>query len=583
MHKSPLALLLLVSVGAAVAPPAIAASALYVSPTGSDSNPGTATSPFATIQRASTAAAPGTTVYVAPGTYVGDTYVTAPGVTYQSVLKWGAVLVPPKTTATQMAFWNDHAANVTIDGFLIDGGGANAGQWSWGIYCAATNCTIRNNQVINIATANPAATNGNGGAGVEIDGYYGDTGGSITNNVIGNVGMANPDYNTIHCMYLATYGTKVTNNIVSGCHEGFGIESWHGASHLTIANNLIFRAVRGIQIGSGDVGGQMYAGGNDYSMVFNNIVYDAENNGGTIIGVSEQADPSSGGLIGSHNQYSNNCVSVADAWDLAVSTHVNDANGTPTFLNYQPDGSGDYRLANGSYCTDRGTSSLGGQPAPATAFDGVARPVGPAYDIGPYEGTNTVAVSQMWNPAHASNRIGMVSEAALALAANWTNEPVYASLGFTSGKYYWEAELTGAVAADLGVGVGNASAGTADDAFLGYDKHSAGYYADGSVWYNGKVVATLVPWTPGTRICVALDLVNHKIWVRLGPLGNWLNGDPATNTGGYKLPSSIYASAVTPGIGLYTPTDGGIGYFSPSSWLGQPPTGFGAMTTTRLN
>ena len=36
---------------------------------------------------------------------------------------------------------------MTIDGFLIDGGGVNAGRA--GIYCDATNCTIENNKVVN--------------------------------------------------------------------------------------------------------------------------------------------------------------------------------------------------------------------------------------------------------------------------------------------------------------------------------------------------------------------------------------------------------------------------------------------------
>jgi hypothetical protein len=78
---------------------------LYVSTLGSDANPGTAQSPFRTIGRAARAATAGTTVYVEPGTYVGDVYVTAPGVTYRSVVKWGAVLVPPATSSTATGFW----------------------------------------------------------------------------------------------------------------------------------------------------------------------------------------------------------------------------------------------------------------------------------------------------------------------------------------------------------------------------------------------------------------------------------------------------------------------------------------------
>src|SRR5262249_18375917 len=42
---------------------------LYVSPAGSDTNPGTASSPLLTIIEASRLAEPGTTVHVAPGVY----------------------------------------------------------------------------------------------------------------------------------------------------------------------------------------------------------------------------------------------------------------------------------------------------------------------------------------------------------------------------------------------------------------------------------------------------------------------------------------------------------------------------------
>ncbi|MHA3772384.1 right-handed parallel beta-helix repeat-containing protein [Verrucomicrobiota bacterium sgz303538] len=45
------------------------AAELYVAPTGDDANPGTQTSPFATVQRAQQAAAPGDTVWVRGGTY----------------------------------------------------------------------------------------------------------------------------------------------------------------------------------------------------------------------------------------------------------------------------------------------------------------------------------------------------------------------------------------------------------------------------------------------------------------------------------------------------------------------------------
>ena len=101
-----------------------------------------------------------------------------------------------------------------------------------------------------IATAPPGSSNGKGAAGIQIDGYSGDSGGLIRNNVVGNVGRYNPGPNLRHCIYLSAYGTTLQNNIIFGCREGYGIVSWHGASHLNISNNLIFASARGIEIRS---------------------------------------------------------------------------------------------------------------------------------------------------------------------------------------------------------------------------------------------------------------------------------------------------------------------------------------------
>jgi hypothetical protein len=171
--------------------------------------------------------------------------------------------------------------------------------------------------------------------------------------------------------------------------------------------------------------------------------------------VIEAADPNTGGSIGPHNQYSNNCVSMAEAWGLSVSTHVNDSPGTPGCVDYQPDGSGDYHLTDGSWCTDQGIASLGGVAAPPTDFDGMSRPAGPAIDIGPYERTNTLAPAQMWNPARADNRIALNGVTAAAVSASWIYAPLFTSYAATSGKYYWETEVDTTDIWDISVGIGN--------------------------------------------------------------------------------------------------------------------------------
>jgi hypothetical protein len=67
-------------------PPSVGAE-LHVSPSGSDSNPGTITAPFATPGKAATVAQPGDTIYLHGGTYSGTYYITCSG-QEDNYIKW---------------------------------------------------------------------------------------------------------------------------------------------------------------------------------------------------------------------------------------------------------------------------------------------------------------------------------------------------------------------------------------------------------------------------------------------------------------------------------------------------------------
>jgi hypothetical protein len=87
-------------------------------------------------------------------------------------------------------------------------------------------------------------------------------------------------------------------------------------------------------------------------------------------------------------------------------------------------------------------------------------------------------------------------------------------------------------------------------------------------------------YSSGARICHALDVDNHWYWVRVGPTGNWNNSssaNPATRTGGIALPATFWTSPVGPAANLYAPSDWVTGFFTPQSWIGTPPPGFGAF------
>src|ERR1043165_8985766 len=90
----------------------------YVSPSGSDSGPGSSSQPFATIARASSAVAGGGTVHVAPGTYTSGPFTTSAGgssttrVRYVSDQRWKALI---RTTGTGMHIaWTNSGSYVDI-------------------------------------------------------------------------------------------------------------------------------------------------------------------------------------------------------------------------------------------------------------------------------------------------------------------------------------------------------------------------------------------------------------------------------------------------------------------------------------
>jgi hypothetical protein len=110
--------------------------------------------------------------------------------------------------------------------------------------------------------------------------------------------------------------------------------------------------------------------------VINNIVYNNPASGIKQYCYSGQA------CIGSGNVVANNLVSGNGS---NIIMKVGSATGTitadPQFVNYQPNGTGNYRLKSTSPAVNKGTAAS----APATDIDFYARPRGGAHDIGAYE------------------------------------------------------------------------------------------------------------------------------------------------------------------------------------------------------
>ncbi|SDD95966.1 Protein of unknown function [Massilia sp. PDC64] len=351
----------------AAAPMASAvAKDLYVSTTGSDSNPGTQTAPLKTIARADALASAGTTIHVAAGTY----RVSAPAldnagiktsksgtatarIKFVSDVKWGAKIIVSGTGIT----WDSRGSYVDIDGFDISGSGRH------GILAAGANLTMTNNFIHDLTIS--GGCNGSGGAAIDT---YGPVGGVVIDrNVVRNIGASMiGKCNTVQGIYIANANNVVTNNLVSGVAMA-GIQQWHGATASTIVNNTVFHSKDGILLGQGDAG-TTTGSANNY--VANNVVYD-----NTTYGIVEL------GKMAGNNRYVNNLVARSGTSMRVAGSVSGTISSDPLFVAYQANGAGNYRLSSSSPAIDRGTSTS----APRVDLESVARPRGAAVDIGAYE------------------------------------------------------------------------------------------------------------------------------------------------------------------------------------------------------
>jgi hypothetical protein len=202
------------------------AATYYVSPAGSDSNSGTLTAPFRTIQKAASLVNAGDTVIVKDGVYT-DTY--APGymlyltrggtasnpITFKSENKWGAVI--DGQNANECVSFTRNANYVRIENFEI------------------RNCTVGV-----ISADNVGATHGYiygndihhlSHHGIDLDNSSHNF--TIDSNVIHDLDTTNPDWNT-YGIYVAkdTSYTTVINNVFYNIKKGWIIHLYkHGSQN----------------------------------------------------------------------------------------------------------------------------------------------------------------------------------------------------------------------------------------------------------------------------------------------------------------------------------------------------------------
>lgn len=309
---------------------------LFVSMNGLDSNDGSEQTPFRTIQKAASVVQPSTTVHVLEGEYDGGIVVKNSGTKEEPIYFQGMIDYKSKIKSGSNNMMFDIRGNyVHIEGFDFDG--TKDSITTNAIYLGGSFNVARNNQVHDIGTQ--ASCTSGGGSGIKTDNYYGGMYNDVINNIVYNIGPTGCKF--VQGIYLSTPGL-VENNLVYNA-SGAGISSWHNASDLTIVHNTVFNNDFGITLGSGDY----YNGNtrpNDNSIVANNIVYDNKT-----MGIDEE------GKVGQNNKIMNN-LTYLNGTNIKTIHAKNENNLTvdPQFIDYKPNGSGDYRLKENSPSIGKG-------------------------------------------------------------------------------------------------------------------------------------------------------------------------------------------------------------------------------------
>jgi pectate disaccharide-lyase len=358
----------------------------YVSPAGSDDNPGSRSRPWRTIEHAAARIRPGGLVKVAPGRYRGPLTIATSGtaarpVRFVSQRRWRArITARDSGPIAVVALQGDH---VSFEGFDVTGSG---GDGTAGIHVEGSNAAVVGNYVHDVRV--PCLDTGNGGAGIVVGGGadgYRNRDGLVGDNVVMDIGSGprNGSCRLVHGIYAGVPRVTIANNIVVDA-AGDGITSWHAARALTIANNLsAMNGGAGILIGSGDAGATR-AGHRD-TLVSNNIVYRNE-----LYGITESSDGAH--RVGPGNRYMNNLHFANRDGDTRASSGIgglhsgaaesDNIHADPRFVASMTAGvRRAYLLEATSPAVDAGTCA----GAPPRDFTGAARRQGQSVDIGPRE------------------------------------------------------------------------------------------------------------------------------------------------------------------------------------------------------
>jgi len=388
----------------------------FVSPTGSDANPGTTDQPWLTLQRAANAVVAGDTVVVRAGNYAGFNLTTdgtaAAPITFMAD---GAAVISQHNAVSDYGVDLDGADYAVVDGFRIINGAAgvraanNTGvvvrhndidvNSRYGVLATSSQgILIENNQVGRTGVGAGVVING-GGDGAVIRGnriydnlthgifLNGDrlaagSDGLVSNSVIeNNILLGNGRGGAASIALDGAVGTSIRNNLIYFAHsDGISLFAYDGASGSKdnlIVNNTVVVAVDGqwaLRVSQDST----------RNVVVNNILLNNNTANGSIFFNADSLT----GTISDFNVLTgllrdDSGTYTLDQWRAAKSLDSNSKTADSARAVFVSVDAADYHLLADGPAVDAGTKNR----APLTDLEGNPRPGGGGVDAGAYEHT----------------------------------------------------------------------------------------------------------------------------------------------------------------------------------------------------
>jgi hypothetical protein len=371
---------------------AAAGQTYYVTTTGIDSNPGTESLPFRTVNKGVGVLKPGDKLYVKNGTYSEALVNNIPGgtswddaVTVAAFPGHAAIIKAPVGSVQALSFAGTTQRYIVIDGFVIDG----INTQDQVIKIAQDHIRLQNTEIKNLSQR---------GIGIRV--IAGDSTGAIgcCNEFI-NLNLHDdrddPETKDTVGILIESAGNLVERSKIHS-NWGDGILLWN--DDFTSSNNNVIRKNKILNNGMGGNGDGLAIGQGVSNMVYNNLI--VANRGGFSVGhQSSDVKIYNNTLYGNHDfgilldsansdsftEVKNNIFykNGSNIVDSATNTVLsNNLEAEPSFVDTAK---GDFRLKSTSVAIDAGIPVAEVQDD----HNGVARPQGLALDVGAFEFVDT--------------------------------------------------------------------------------------------------------------------------------------------------------------------------------------------------